>query len=730
MATNRRTKQNTAKTAAATSTNGAQRTAKRLVIVESPAKARTVGKFLGRGYVVRASVGHVRDLPENRLGVDIANNFQPQYVIPEKKKSIVRQLQQEVKEVHELYLATDPDREGEAISWHLKTALKTDGKPVRRVVFHEITRDAIRKAFEHPRDINEQLVDAQQARRVLDRLVGYSLSPLLRQKVAKRNLSAGRVQSVALRLVVEREREIEAFQPEEYWTLDAELAKRRARAKRQTFRAALTQVRGEKAELRTEADAQAVVEGLAGARYVVADVRQREVQRQPAAPFTTSTLQQEAARKLGFNATRTMRIAQQLYEGLALGKEGEVGLITYMRTDSTHLAESAVAELRRYIGERFGTEYVPAAPRAFKAKAKGAQEAHEAIRPTSIWREPEAIKPYLTAEQYKLYRLIWQRTLACQMAAARFDQTTVEIDAGPAGAPPPYRFRATGSVLRFPGFIAVYTEGRDDDEEPEEKQKALPPLAVGEELDLVRLLPEQHFTQPPPRYTEATLVKALEEYGIGRPSTYAPTLNTLQERSYVRREGRQLRPTELGFVVNDLLVKHFPEVVSVGFTAEMEAKLDDIARGEQEWVRVVRDFYEPFSVDVRRAATEMESVTLAPEPAGEDCPACGSPMVIKEGRFGKFIACSAFPKCRQTKPMRQTIGVACPECGADLVVRTSKRGRLFYGCSAYPQCEFATWQRPLPDRCPSCGGLMVQRDRQRARCTKCGHLATLAEAAS
>ncbi|MBI4506751.1 MAG: type I DNA topoisomerase [Chloroflexi bacterium] len=710
-----------------------RRTTKRLVIVESPAKARTVGKFLGHGYIVRASVGHVRDLPEKRLGVDVAHDFQPQYVIPEKKKSVVRQLQQEAKEAQELYLATDPDREGEAISWHLQTALKTDGKPVHRVVFHEITRDAIREAFRHPRAIDLQLVEAQQARRVLDRLVGYSLSPLLRKKVARRNVSAGRVQSVALRLVVEREREIEAFKPEEYWTLDAELAKAPSRARRQAFRAGLVQIRGEKAELRGEAETQAVVDDLAGARYVVADVRQREVQRQPAAPFTTSTLQQEAARKLGFSATRTMRVAQQLYEGLALGREGEVGLITYMRTDSTTMAESAVSELRAYIADKFGRDYLPDAPRTYRARAKGAQEAHEAIRPTSVWREPEAVQPHLTPEQYRLYRLIWQRTVACQMAAARFDQTTAEIDAGRPGAEPPYRFRATGSVLRFQGFIAVYTEGRDDGDEPEEKQKALPLLDAGEELALVQLLPEQHFTQPPPRYTEATLVKALEEHGIGRPSTYAPTLNTLQERTYVRREGKQLRPTELGVVVNDLLVRHFSEVVNVGFTAEMETRLDDIARGEQEWVRVVRSFYEPFAVDVERAAREMERVDLRPEEAGEDCPACGSPMVIRHGRFGKFIACSAFPKCRETKPFRVAIGVPCPECGAELVERTSRRGRAFYGCSRYPDCQFALWQRPLPEPCPACGGIMVQRDKQRAQCTKCrrtGALPEQSEAAS
>lgn len=700
---------------------------KRLVIVESPAKARTVGKFLGRGYAVRASIGHVRDLPEKRLGVDLANNFQPQYVIPEKKKDIVRQLQQEAREAQELYLATDPDREGEAISWHLQATLKTDGKPVHRVVFHEITRDAIREAFRHPRSIDLQLVEAQQARRVLDRLVGYSLSPLLRQKVAKRNLSAGRVQSVALRLVVERERAIASFTPEEYWTLDAELAKRAGRGKQQTFRATLVQIRGEKAELHNESEARAIVDDLAGARYIVADVRQREVQRQPAAPFTTSTLQQEAARKLGFSATRTMRVAQQLYEGLPLGKEGEIGLITYMRTDSTNLAASAVAELRSYIAEKFGTAYLPEAPRVFRAKAKGAQEAHEAIRPTSVRREPEAVRPYLTSEQYRLYRLIWQRTVACQMAAARFDQTTAEIDAGRPGAARPYRFRATGSVLRFQGFIAVYTEGRDDGDEPEEKLRALPPLAAGEELALVQLLPEQHFTQPPPRYTEASLVKALEEHGIGRPSTYAPTLSTLQDRGYVQREGKQLRPTDLGVVVNDLLVKHFPDVVNVGFTADMEEKLDDIARGEQEWVRVVRSFYEPFAEDVARASREMERVALKPEEAGENCPACGSPMVIKHGRFGKFIACSAFPTCRETKPFRVTIGVSCPECGAELVERTSRRGRPFYGCSRYPECQFAIWQRPLPEPCPACGGMLVQRDKQRARCTKCGHTSALPE---
>ena len=698
---------------------------KKLVIVESPAKARTVGRFLGSGYEVRASVGHIRDLPANRLGVDVENDFAPHYVIPAKKKEIVKQLKDQAKAAGSVYLATDPDREGEAISWHLVAALNLRDKPVHRVEFHEITADAIAEAFAHPREINADLVNAQQARRVLDRLVGYKLSPLLRLKMSKKGLSAGRVQSVAVRLLVEREREIKQFVPREYWSLEAELAKQAQKgARRHTFTASLRSIRGEKADLANKEQTEAIVADLYGARYVVKEVRKRDLQRNPAAPFTTSTMQQEASRKLGFTAKRTMAVAQQLYEGLAIGAEGNVGLITYMRTDSTNLAASAVAETREYIRERYGEAFVPATPRVYKSRAKGAQEAHEAIRPTSVRREPDALRGYLTPEQFKLYNLIWQRMVACQMAPAQLETTTADIAAGRGDAEAPYVFRASGTVVKFAGFTKVYTEGRDEGDEADDRKDkenpTLPLLREGEELDLVRLIPEQHFTQPPPRYTEATLVKALEEHGIGRPSTYAPIMSTIQERGYVERVNKQLVPTELGFIVNDLLVKHFPAVVDVKFTAEMEEELDDIAQGERQWVGVLRDFYEPFAADLDKAEREMEAVELKPEPAGIDCDKCGRPMVIKHGRFGRFIACSGYPECRNTKPLAAPTGARCPECGGEIVERRTKRRRIFYGCSNYPQCTFAVWQRPVPEPCPACGGLMVANERKGPTCTKCG----------
>ncbi len=711
--------------------------AKKLVIVESPAKAQTLGRFLGKDYVVRPSVGHIRDLPENRLGVDIEADFRPHYVIPEKKKEIVKKLRAEAREASEIYLATDPDREGEAISWHLIEALNLkDGKPVHRVEFHEITKEAVTAAFANPRTINENLVNAQQARRILDRLVGYTLSPLLRRKITKKGLSAGRVQSVAVRLVVEREREIQAFQPTEYWTLEADLSKaeEKRRGRRQVFTATLHQIRGEKADLRTEEQARAVVADLEGATFVVGEVRQREVQRHPAPPFTTSTLQQEAARKLGFTPKRTMAVAQQLYEGLPVGDEGTVGLITYMRTDSVHLAASAVEQIRAYIREHYDSAYLPAQPRVYKTRSKNAQEAHEAIRPTSIFRHPEAIKPYLTQDQYRLYKLIWQRTLACQMASAVLDTTSVDILAGRDGQWP-YLFRATGSVVKFPGFTVVYTEGRDDEPtDDEEAGRALPPLATGDQLTLVALRPEQHFTQPPPRYTEATLVKALEEHGIGRPSTYAPILATIQERGYVERVDRRLVPTPLGFLVTDLLVEHFPDIFDVGFTAEMEEKLDEIARGAQGpgdkplWVQVLWDFYRPFIRDVERADQQIARITLAQEPTGETCERCGRPMVVKYGRFGKFIACSGYPECRNSKSLQVKIGVRCPQCGGDLVEKKTRRKRTFYSCGRYPDCTFAVWTRPQP--CPTCGTALLPAGKDEATCPVCSGVAAPAGASS
>ena len=698
--------------------------AKKLVIVESPTKARTVGRFLGRNYVVEASIGHIRDLPANRLGVDVEHGFTPRYVVPEKKKDVVKKLRSQVKEVEDIYLATDPDREGEAISWHLAEALNLkDPSRIHRVEFHEITRDAIKRAFASPRAINMRLVEAQQARRILDRLVGYSLSPLLRRKISKRGLSAGRVQSVAVRLIVDREREIEGFVPQEYWTIDVELSKEKesGRARPRTFLAKLAQIEGSKPDLGDEAAAMRVVAGLNQSTFEVADVRQRDVSRHPAAPFTTSTLQQEASRKLGFSAKRTMAVAQQLYEGVSITGEGNVGLITYMRTDSTNVATSAQAEAIAYIRRVYGAEYAPSTPNVYKTKSKGAQEAHEAVRPTSIERTPDALKGQLTQDQARLYRLIWQRMLASQMESAVYDSVTVDVAAGPTSSKRPYLLRATGSTVKFKGFTVVYTEGNDEGDDEQDREKPLPPLVAGESLRRGDVKPEQHFTQPPPRYTDATLVKALEENGVGRPSTYAPTLATIQDRGYVERSGRQLRPTELGKLVTDLLAEHFPDVVDVGFTAEMEEKLDEIANDGAPWVGILSAFYGPFEETLRQADRHMPEVSIEPEPAGEVCDKCGQPMVIKLGRFGKFIACSNYPTCRNTKSFLVKTGARCPNCGeGELVEKRTRRGRLFYSCSQYPACDFASWQRPLPTPCPKCGGLLVEAGRNEAKCNQCG----------
>ncbi len=695
--------------------------AKNLVIVESPAKARTIQKFLGRDYSVDASMGHVRDLPKSELGVDLEHDFSPKYVIPRDKRSVVKELKERAKAAQAIYLATDPDREGEAIAWHLATAIAADSKPIRRIEFHEITKEAIQRAVKAPRQIDMKRVDAQQARRVLDRLVGYNLSPLLWKKV-RRGLSAGRVQSVAVRLVVEREREIENFNPVEYWTVEAELAKKLAKAGRgkpSTFRASLVQALGKKPELANREDSQRVLTDLEGATYRVADVRVKEQSRTPAPPFTTSTLQQEAGRKLGFTAKRTMAVAQQLYEGLDVGSEGGVGLITYMRTDSTQIAESAIHEVRRFIEERYGPENLPEGPRVYRTKSKLAQEAHEAIRPTSVFRDPAKVKQHLTSEQFKLYDLIWKRFVACQMASVRYEVTTVDVGARGTQSKGDYLFRATGSLVVFPGFLSLYREGRDDEEQDEDAQKPLPELSQGEDLQLLRLLSDQHFTQPPPRYSEATLVKALEEKGIGRPSTYAPTLSTIQERGYVERVEKRLRPTELGRIVNDLLVENFPEVIDVDFTANMEEKLDEVASGDRPWVPVIREFYQPFHQDLEKAGESIERVKMEPEPTDELCEKCGRPMVIRMGRYGKFMGCSGFPECRNAKPLLKKIGVACPECAADLVERQTKTRRTFYGCSRYPECKWTSWQKPVPEPCPQCGGLMVEVGKGGPRCIRC-----------
>jgi len=722
----------------------------KMVIVESPAKARTVGRFLGKKYTVRASVGHVRDLPSNRMGVDVDDDFRPRYVIPAKRKDVVRELRADVRNSSEIYLATDPDREGEAISWHLLEALRSaiGLRPVHRVEFHEITDDAVEHAFAHPREIDMQRVKAQQARRILDRIVGYTLSPLLRDKMGRRGLSAGRVQSVAVRLVVEREREIKAFVPVEHWSLEAELAKQEPpppsppvrggeKKEARSFAARLYRARGEELELHSEAAVQAIVAELEQAVYTVAKVKEGQRRRKPSPPFITSRLQQEASRRLGFTARRTMRFAQQLYEGIDLG-DGPVGLITYMRTDSTNVAEQAQAEAREYIAEKYGAKFMPPKPPRYKTKAKRAQEAHEAIRPTSVFRTPRSLKPYLDRSQYRLYQLIWRRFVASQMAPAVYDTIAVEILAGlpPATSPPlegkegreqkPYLFRASGSSLRFKGFLAVYEEAEDKDAKGKEESKRedIPPLVVDEILDLVQLLPDQHFTQPPPRYSDATLVRALEEYGIGRPSTYAPIMSTIQQRGYVQRRDRRLYPTEVGMIVNDLLVEYFPGYINASFTAQMEDALDMVAVGKREWVPMLHDFYGPFSTVLSEAQKNMPTIQMGNEPTGELCPQCGHPLIYKYGRFGKFIGCSNFPKCRYRQPILVKTGAKCPECGGDLVEKRTRRGRTFYGCANYKSddpdsCKFAVWKHPLLQPCPECGGLLTEARKGWAKCIVC-----------
>ncbi len=713
----------------------------KLVIVESPAKARTIEHYLGTDYKVKASVGHVRDLLKSGLSVDVEHDFEPTYRISNDKRDVVKELREAAARAREVYLATDPDREGEAIAWHLVEAVGIEAEQVRRVVFHEITREAILAAFAAPRQIDMDLVNAQQARRVLDRLVGYELSPLLWEKVRPR-LSAGRVQSVAVRMVVEREREIQSFIPQEYWTIDAELARRveQDQPDRLSFIARLIKIKGQPVELPTQGAVEPLVAELERAEYTVDSVKFGQRRRTAPPPFTTSTLQQEASRRLGFTARRTMKVAQQLYEGVDIGgEEGEVGLITYMRTDSTHVSVQAQAEARAFISRTFGDDYVPDKPHIYGKKAKGAQEAHEAIRPTSVTRVPEAIKTSLTRDQFRLYELIWQRFLASQMAAAIYDTISVDVMAGTPGTPlkkRPYLFRATGSELRFPGFLAVYGDMPDEDNPNEEGlSQRFPALQDGDPLDLIQLLPEQHFTQPPPRYTEASLVKALEEYGIGRPSTYAPILQTIQQRGYVKRENKRLLPTKVGIVVNDLLVEHFPEIVDVNFTAQMEEDLDLIASGEREWVPVVREFYQPFKADLVQAFDRVPNVDLGNEEIGRACPESGHPLVVRWGRFGKFIGCSNFPACKYTEPWLERIGVLCPKDGGEIVARVTRRGRTFFGCANYPACDWTSWKRPLPDPCPVCGNLLIVQNREWAQCSHCGeqvrldHLPSYEEAA-
>ncbi|HNT23511.1 MAG TPA: type I DNA topoisomerase [Anaerolineales bacterium] len=689
----------------------------KLVIVESPAKARTVGRFLGKGFTVKASVGHVRDLLRSQISVDVDHDFTPKYRVPNDKRPVVKEIQALAKTHEEIFLATDPDREGEAIAWHLLESAKIDPKLTRRVVFHEITEPAINDAFAHPRDIDMALVDAQQARRVLDRLVGYNLSPLLWRKVRSR-LSAGRVQSVALRLVCEREAEIDAFVPVEYWSIAAELRPDGLKAK-DIFTAKLAKINGEDPVLPNQEVVTPILAEMEKAAYSITRIKRSERRRKPSAPFTTSTMQQEASRRLGYTARRTMALAQQLYEGIDLG-EGAIGLITYMRTDSTNVAETAQAEARQFIAERYGQSFLPPEAPKYTTKAKGAQEAHEAVRPTSVMRQPDSIKEFLNRDQFRLYQLVWQRFVASQMESAVYDTLSVEVT----GEAPvnQYLLRASGSSVKFPGYLVVYEEAKDEDRAPsEEEEEARIPagIAEGQKQALQRLLPEQHFTQPPPRFTEASLVRTLEEYGIGRPSTYAPILGTIQQRGYVVRDAKRLLPTETGILVNSLISEHFPGVVDTGFTARMEEDLDRIAAGEQDWVETMREFYGPFAEQVARAEELMPEVKTGPEPIGRACPDCGMELVIRWGRYGKFISCSGFPNCRHTEAWLEKIGVSCPKDQGDIVERKTRKGRVFYGCANYPNCDFTSWKLPLPTACPACQGMLVVANKNQAQCLQC-----------
>ncbi|MGX8233257.1 type I DNA topoisomerase [Bacillus subtilis] len=681
-----------------------------LVIVESPAKAKTIERYLGKKYKVKASMGHVRDLPKSQMGVDIEQNFEPKYITIRGKGPVLKELKTAAKKAKKVYLAADPDREGEAIAWHLAHSLDLDLNSDCRVVFNEITKDAIKESFKHPRMINMDLVDAQQARRILDRLVGYKISPILWKKV-KKGLSAGRVQSVALRLIIDREKEINDFKPEEYWTIDGTFLKGQ-----ETFEASFFGKNGKKLPLNSEADVKEILSQLKGNQYTVEKVTKKERKRNPALPFTTSTLQQEAARKLNFRAKKTMMIAQQLYEGIDLGREGTVGLITYMRTDSTRISNTAVDEAAAFIDQTYGKEFLGGKRKPAK-KNENAQDAHEAIRPTSVLRKPSELKAVLGRDQMRLYKLIWERFVASQMAPAVLD--TMSVDLTNNGL----TFRANGSKVKFFGFMKVYVEGKDD--QMEEKDRMLPDLQEGDTVLSKDIEPEQHFTQPPPRYTEARLVKTLEERGIGRPSTYAPTLDTIQRRGYVALDNKRFVPTELGQIVLDLIMEFFPEIINVEFTAKMERDLDHVEEGNTEWVKIIDNFYTDFEKRVKKAESEMKEVEIEPEYAGEDCELCSSPMVYKMGRYGKFLACSNFPDCRNTKPIVKQIGVKCPSCGeGNIVERKSKKKRVFYGCDRYPDCEFVSWDKPIERKCPKCGKMLVEKKLKKGiqvQCVECDY---------
>ncbi|MFC4354440.1 type I DNA topoisomerase [Chryseomicrobium palamuruense] len=681
-----------------------------LVIVESPAKAKTIEKYLGKKYKVKASVGHVIDLPRSQMGVDVENNYQPKYITIRGKGPILQELKTAAKKAKKVYLAADPDREGEAIAWHLANALSIDADSDCRVVFNEITKEAVINSFKHPRPLNRDLVDAQQARRVLDRLVGYNISPILWKKV-KKGLSAGRVQSVALRLIIDRENEIKSFVPEEYWSIEGLFEKNK-----KPFDAMFYGTSSEKQKLSSKEDVDAVLKNIKGKNFTVDKVIKKERKRNPSPAFTTSSLQQEAARKLNFRARKTMMLAQQLYEGIDLGKkQGTVGLITYMRTDSTRISDTAKSEAKGLIEEKYGSDYLSTAAPA--KTSKKSQDAHEAIRPTSALRSPDEVKAILSRDQFRLYKLIWERFIASQMSSAILD--TVSVDLENQGV----IFRATGSQVKFPGFMKVYVEGSDD--QVDDKDKLLPDLEEGEKVKATSIEPKQHFTQPPPRFTEARLVKTLEELGIGRPSTYAPTLDTIQKRGYVTLESKRFIPTELGTIVHELMVEFFPDIINIEFTAQMEKDLDLIEEGQIEWVNLIDQFYGNFEKHVKHADVEMEKIEIKDEPTGEDCEICGSPMVYKLGRYGKFMACSNFPECRNTKAIVKEIGVGCPKCKkGQLLERKSKTKRIFYGCDQFPECDFVSWDKPINRPCPKCEELLVEKKLKKGiqiQCVSCDY---------
>ncbi|MFZ3101952.1 MAG: type I DNA topoisomerase [Desulfitobacteriaceae bacterium] len=682
---------------------------KTLVIVESPAKAKSISKFLGSRYIVKASMGHLRDLPKSQLGVDLEHNFEPKYIAIRGKGDLIKELRAAAKGADRVLLASDPDREGEAIAWHLGHLLGINTEEKCRIEFHEITKTAILTAVKNARHIDLSRVDAQQARRILDRLVGYQLSPLLWRKV-KKGLSAGRVQSVAVRLVADREEEIRAFDPQEYWTLTIFLEFFGG-----SFPAKLIKKSQQRVAISSQEQMELILKELQGVVFQINDVRTKEKRKQPSPPFTTSSLQQEAHRKLNFSPKRTMMLAQQLYEGLDMGKEGSIGLITYMRTDSVKISELAQEESKAWILEHFGSEYYPGEPRQFKSKGR-TQEAHEAIRPTSFTRSPESLKEFLKRDQLRLYRLIWERFIASQMSVALVDTLTVDVLGGD------YLFRANASQIRFPGYLAVYEEGQDEGEDADNNEGALTlPLTPQESLTLQKMQEKQHFTEPPPRYTEASLVRKMEEEGIGRPSTYAPTIETIQTRGYVVKDAKQLLPTELGEIVLALLKEFFPEIVNLEFTAHLEEKLDDIEEGEISWKAVISDFYAPFAITLANAEEKIGKVQIEDQVSDQLCENCGRNMVIKMGRYGKFLACPGFPECRNTRPLFEDIGTNCPKCQQPLVVRRSKKGRKFYGCTAYPGCDFISWELPAPEPCPQCNHYMIIKQSKKQKRHVCAN---------